>query len=902
MAEESSASSINGADAQARATPARGYLKLELELKDRFYQGDIFRISDIQEEIYTLKQGDCTVSTYYTKMKQLWQELDNFRPIPDSCNDACKVLDKMRSYRDSDQVIRFLKGLNDQYAAVRSQIMLMGPLPNIGKVYSLLVQQERQSLLQIDEAKLLATASHHTSGRGSTSQRGRGDKGGRPPAGRGQSKGGAVNNCQTEDDDEDSKSTAYGDDNGDSDTSKLFFTPDQHKALLALIQKSGSMSSHSVNHITTQPSAKSGIICTIPPISEPNNTFIIDTGATDNICHSLDLFQCIRSIPPINLKLPNGTLVSTNMAGTIDGNRCLIQDSLSKKRIGVAEMNHGFAAKSQPHYSHDIFDDSFLDTQASVPYSNPNYNTSAILSSSQSPTNENFPNIPPSTSTPDNLPIVPTASDHSSDLHTPSHQNSLTEPIILRKSTRNIQTPKHLQDCHCYLLSTTLPGSSSSTSQSTSNCKYPLSSFISYHNVAPTHNKYLFNISHITEPTCYEKAICDDNWKAAINSELTALLKDNTWTLVPLPSHKRAIGCKWVFKLKLHANGTIERYKARLVAKGYTQTEGIDYMETFSPVVKMTTIRTLLTIAAAKQWPLYQLDVTLLSFMGIWMKKFIWNLLLQASRQWNTKLTNTLTSSGYTQSKSDYSLFTKQRSTGFTVILVYVDDLVLGGTDIDEITHIKALLDTKFSIKDLGALKYFLGFEVARTKAGISLCQRKYTLDLIKDAGFSDSDWGACPDTRRSTTGLCFFLGNSLISWKSKKQAVVSRSSSEAEYRALAQTTCEAQWLIYLLQDFHITHSSPVIIYCDNKYALHIAANPVFHERTKHIEMDCHIVREKVQSGLIHLLPVPSKEQVADILTKPLHPGPFNGLQSKLGMIDIFSSLRGDVKTEDNTQ
>jgi hypothetical protein len=113
------------------------------------------------------------------------------------------------------------------------------------------------------------------------------------------------------------------------------------------------------------------------------------------------------------------------------------------------------------------------------------------------------------------------------------------------------------------------------------------------------------NLSTINEPNTYEEALHDENWINAVNAELSALKKTNTWSLVHLPPHKKAIGCKWVFKLKLHANGTVERYKARLVAKGFTQTEGLDYTDTFSPVVKMTTIRVLLALAAINNWPLF---------------------------------------------------------------------------------------------------------------------------------------------------------------------------------------------------------------------------------------------------------------------------------------------------------
>ncbi|RVW84580.1 Retrovirus-related Pol polyprotein from transposon RE1 [Vitis vinifera] len=135
---------------------------------------------------------------------------------------------------------------------------------------------------------------------------------------------------------------------------------------------------------------------------------------------------------------------------------------------------------------------------------------------------------------------------------------------------------------------------------------------------------------------------------------------------------------------------------------------------------------------------------------------------------------------------------------------------------------------------------------------------------------FSDADWAGDPTDRRSTTGYCFLLGSSLISWRSKKQTFVARSSTEAEYRALADTTSELLWLRWLLKDLGVSTSSATPLYCDNQSAIHIAHNDVFHERTKHIEIDCHFIRYHLVHGALKLFSVSSKDQLADIFTKSL--------------------------------
>ena len=178
------------------------------------------------------------------------------------------------------------------------------------------------------------------------------------------------------------------------------------------------------------------------------------------------------------------------------------------------------------------------------------------------------------------------------------------------------------------------------------------------------------------------------------------------------------------------------------------------------------------------------------------------------------------------------------------------------------------------------ALLHTLNYVSSTCGQGIKL---KGQDKLILQAYF-DSDWGSCIDTRKSITGYVMMLGNSPISWKRKKQQTVSRSSSEAEYRAMSSVAAEVIWLTRLLEELNVHIQKPITLFCDNQSAIFIGKNPVFHERTKHIEIDCHFTQEKVLKGLLQLSYLPTTNQVADLFTKIIPSQQFNQLLSKLGV------------------
>ncbi|GJZ25819.1 retrovirus-related pol polyprotein from transposon RE1 [Tanacetum coccineum] len=355
-----------------------------------------------------------------------------------------------------------------------------------------------------------------------------------------------------------------------------------------------------------------------------------------------------------------------------------------------------------------------------------------------------------------------------------------------------------------------------------------------------------------------------------------AWLKD--FELTSLLAGHKSISSKWVYKIKYKANGTIDKYKG-------------SYYEGFD------------SLATAKGWALHQLDINN-AFLHGFIDEDIY---MQPPPGYNGASTG--------QSKNDYSLFVKKHQDKFTAVLVYVDDILITGLEICRTargTHLnqrKYILDLlnddgRTAAKPVTSpmptnLKLSLGkgSSLSNPEAYRRLVGRLLYLTMTRPhisyvvqhlssvskgllypvqphlhiTGFSDVDWAACLMTRRSLTGYSIFLGHSLVSWKTKKQQTVSSFSTEAEYRAMAVTTCEILWFSFLFKDLHMPVKLPITLFCDNKSAQQLTANPCFHDRSKLLDVDCHFTREKIQEGFLQTAFIPTSQQLADVMTKALN-------------------------------
>ncbi|KAA0061857.1 copia-like pol polyprotein [Cucumis melo var. makuwa] len=328
-----------------------------------------------------------------------------------------------------------------------------------------------------------------------------------------------------------------------------------------------------------------------------------------------------------------------------------------------------------------------------------------------------------------------------------------------------------------------------------------------------------FDLSIDNDPVSFSQAIKVDNstkWLDAMKEELKSMNDNEVWDLVELPKESKRVGCKWVFETKRDSNGNIERYKARLVAKGYTQKDGIDYKETFSPVSKKDSLRIIMALIAHYDLKIHQMDVKIAFLNGnldeeVFMdqpegfmvegkehmvcklKMSIYGL-KQASRQWYLKFNDTIKSFGFKENIVDRCIYLK-----------------ISGSMLGRYQSNPGMDHWKTAKK---VLRYLQG-----TKDYMLTYKRSDHLEVI---GYSDSDFFGCVDTRKSTFGYLFLLAEGAISWKSAKQSIIAASTMEAEFVACFEATVHGLWLRNFISGLGIVdcNAKPLRIYCDNSAAV----------------------------------------------------------------------------------
>ena len=495
------------------------------------------------------------------------------------------------------------------------------------------------------------------------------------------------------------------------------------------------------------------------------------------------------------------------------------------------------------------------------------------------------------------------------------------------------------------------------------------------------------------EPQTYKEAVKSAEsslWKEAIKSEIDSILQNHTWELVDLPPGNKPLGSKWVFKRKMKPDGTIDKYKARLVIKGYRQKEGEDYFDTYSPVSRINSIRLILAIAALRNLEVHQMDVKTAFLNGdleeeIYMEqpegcvvpgqerkvcKLVKSLygLKQAPKQWHEKFDSVMISNGFKINECDKCVYIKNTENGYVILCLYVDDMLIVGSNDRMVKSTKDMLNSRFDMKDMGLAEVILGIKITRTANGLILDQSHYVDKLLEkfskddnsivrtpiDAnhhlsknkeeiisqveyarvigslmylmsctrpdiaftvsrlsrytsnpgadhwkaivrvlrylrftrnyglhytrypevleGYSDASWISDINDSKATSGYVFTLGGAAVSWKSSKQTVITRSTMESEFVALDKCGEEAEWLRNFLEDIP-KWSKPVpaiCIHCDNQSAIGRALSVLYNGKSRHIRRRHNTIRHLVSTGIISIDYVPSKENIADPLTKGL--------------------------------
>ncbi|KAF8748772.1 Reverse transcriptase (RNA-dependent DNA polymerase) [Rhizoctonia solani] len=378
-----------------------------------------------------------------------------------------------------------------------------------------------------------------------------------------------------------------------------------------------------------------------------------------------------------------------------------------------------------------------------------------------------------------------------------------------------------------------------------------------------------------------------DKWKAAMEQEIATLEKQGTYNTSTLPPGRKAMGCRWVLTIKQNKEGQPIRYKAQLVVQGYSQQPGIDYGQTFAPVVRLDSIRTLTSLANQNDWDIQQLDITLAylhadvkeelymrqipyfdngssnvlrlrrSLYGLKQARRMWNCLKDAYPA-NTPMSPNVQLTRYDgiKPKFPYGIFVAQYTTCYGP------------------AHVTAIKQVICYLKGTS----FLGLSYKQLEAEVG----------FGEVGYSDANWGSNLLDRKSISGNVYLLGGAAVSWSAKKQPTVALLTMEAEYMALSHACTQAIWFRQFFQELYYPADAPTLILSDNLAALTLSVESQFHGRSKHIDICHHFMRNTIKKRMISTLYVPSNENLADALTKALPAPQFNYLTNAIMGEQVF--------------